>query len=39
MGRREAQADTIGDMPAPVVAGHGVTVSLGGRRILHGVDL
>jgi zinc transport system ATP-binding protein len=39
MGRREAQVDVLGDVPAPVVAGHEVTVSLGGRRILHGVDL
>ncbi|MEY9888936.1 zinc transport system ATP-binding protein [Catenulispora sp. MAP5-51] len=28
-----------GEAPPPVVAAHGVTVSLGGRRILHGVDL
>jgi zinc transport system ATP-binding protein len=43
MGRREAQVgvfgDGLGDAPAPVVAGHDVTVSRGGRRILHGVDL
>lgn len=29
----------LGVFPAPVVAAHAVTVSLGGRRILHGVDL
>jgi zinc transport system ATP-binding protein len=41
MGRREVGTGVlgIGDVPAPVVAGHAVTVSLGGRRILHGVDL
>jgi|SRR5947209_10691805 len=43
MGRREVGAgmlgDVLDDVPAPVVAAHAVTVSLGGRRILHGVDL
>jgi zinc transport system ATP-binding protein len=31
--------DAPGTVPAPVVAADTVTVSLGGRRILHGVDL
>jgi len=39
MGRREDHSEMLDDVPAPVVAGHGVTVSLGGRQILHGVDL
>ena len=37
--RTEATGGALGDAPAPVVAGHQVCVSLGGRRILHGVDL
>lgn len=34
-----AFSNPLGAPPAPVVAARGVTVSLGGRRILHGVDV